>query len=126
MKKKNRRSKVKYPALDPEFNLKSRSELIEADYINKLSEEEKEWLNRFNEEYVNASFNKNPKKNLHKSKKLKKDCYDRNNSRNRDILTRAKASGKFHYIDDLTGEDRRAIQDDIELLEEAEIDTKKS
>lgn len=38
---------------------------------------------------------KNPKKNLHKTKKLIKDCFDKNNSRNRDVLTRAKASNQL-------------------------------
>jgi hypothetical protein len=69
-----------------------------------LSEEEKEWLNKFTEEYVNDNIDrKNLKKNLYaKTKKLKKDCDDRNNSRNRDILTLAKAQGKdidFHGLE---------------------------
>ena len=93
-KKQSKRSREKYPALKPEFNLKTRYELIDYDYINKLSEDEKKWLNKFTEEYTNASLDtKNPKKNLHKTKKLRKDCYDRNNARNRCILTKANATG---------------------------------
>ena len=42
-----------------------------------------------------------PKKNLHKTKAGRKDCYDRNNSRNRDVLTRQKAQNKSIYLEDI-------------------------
>ena len=75
---------------------------MDYDYLNKLSEKELEYLNKFTEEYVNASVNtKNPKKNLHKSKRLIKDCFDRNNARNRDVLTQQKAMGKHVYLDEI-------------------------
>ena len=89
----------KYPALDPKLNLKSRTELLDYDYLNKLNKSELEWLNKFTEEYTHASLDsKHPKKNLHKNKKLRTDCYNRNNSRNRDVLTRGRISNK---IDDI-------------------------
>jgi len=93
-RKQTRRNQRKYPNLEAEYNLKTRSDLIDYDYINQLSSKDKAWLDKFTKEYVNASLDsRNPKKNLHNTPELKKDCYDRNNSRNRDILTRAKASG---------------------------------
>ena len=70
--KQSRRRKEKYPALKKEFNLKRRSEFIETDYINgiydsegnevirPLTEEEKDFLNKFNEETINANFVHNP------------------------------------------------------------------
>jgi hypothetical protein len=73
--------------------------LIDYDYLDKLTPDMLEYLNQFTEEFVNASFDKNPRKNLHKSKRLRKDCYDRNNARNRDILTKAKAQGKAQTFD---------------------------
>jgi hypothetical protein len=103
-RKKNttRRSRHKFASLDPRFNLKSRAELLDFDYLHKLSEKEKEWLAKFSEEYISASFNtKSPRKNLHKNKALRKSVYDANNARNRDILTRAKASGNCYYIDEV-------------------------
>lgn len=100
MKKKNRRNSDKYPALKPELNLKTRSDLIDYDYIDKLSDKEKEWLNSFTEEYTCANFNHKGKK-LHKTKALKKDCYNRNNQRNRCILTKSKASGKLESIEEI-------------------------
>ena len=103
----------KYPALKPELNLKTRYEQIDIDYLNKLTEEEKAWLNKFMEEYVNASFQH--KNVIQKSSKHKKDSYDRNNSRNRDILTRAKATGLIVSISDIT-EDVENSNDNEDLL----------
>lgn len=99
-KKRNRRSKQKYPALNPEFNLRSRSDLIDYDYVDKLNDKDKEWLNSFTEEYTNANFNHKGKP-IQKKKEYKKDSYDRNNARNRDILTREKAQGAILYIEDI-------------------------
>jgi len=103
MEKKTKRAKVKYSALDPTVNLKTRYELIsDYDYLDKLTEQEKAWLNKFTKEYVNADLDtKHKGRNLHKSDKLKKDCYDRNNARNRCIWTKCKASGKFVSIDEV-------------------------
>ncbi len=109
-KTKSRRSRVKYPNLSPSYNLKTRSELLDYDYVDKLNDTEKAWLDKFSAEFIGASFNKeDPKKkgkrrkfkNLHKTPELVKSCYDANNSRNRDVLTRAKAMGKALYIEDV-------------------------
>lgn len=99
---KSKRAKTKYPALKPELNLKTRYDLIDYDYVNKLDENEKQWLNKFTEEYVNASLDtENIDNNFHNTQDLKRDCYRRNNARNRDILTRAKASGSYVSTDEL-------------------------
>ena len=81
--------------------MKSRSDLLDQDYMDKLSPKEKKWLNKFNKEYVSASMDENPKKNLHKTKKLRKECYDANNARNRCELTRAKASNQLNDYEEL-------------------------
>jgi len=103
MEKKTKRSKVKYSALDPTVNLKTRYELIaDYDYLDKLSDNEKAWLNKFTKEYVNADLDtKRKSKNLHRTDRLRKDCYDRNNARNRCVWTKCKASGKFVSIDEV-------------------------
>ena len=113
VKKKNRRNSAKYPALIPSLNLKTRQDLLDQDYIPKLPDTKikhcnnhngdckicnnpktqmmnpKDYLNGFNEEYVNAKMdNESPKKNKHRTK-----------ARNRDILTRQKATGRLVNYD---------------------------
>lgn len=117
MKKRNRRNNAKYPALDPDLNLKTRHDLIDYDYIDELSEKEKEWLNSFTEEYTNARFTHKGKK-IQKAKKHKKDSYDRNNARNRDILTRVKASGRLKDIETIKEEDLTINPEEQLMLKE--------
>lgn len=115
-KKQTKRSKFKYPGLDPSVNLKTRQDLIaDYDYLKKLTPKEKEWLNKFTKEYVNAEIDtKKPRRNLHKTKKLKKDCYDRNNARNRCIYTRSKASWNLKFIEDVSENTKGLIDTTIE------------
>lgn len=102
MKKKTRRDKEKYKALYPKLNLKSRQEELEVDYLDKLSEDEKEWLNKFNDEYVNAHLDrKKLKKNLHRTKKLKSEIDNRNYTRKKDVYTGEKASGRLKFLNDM-------------------------
>jgi hypothetical protein len=116
-KEKTKRNKSKYPALDPTLNLKTRYELLDYDYVNKLSEKDKAWLNKFTDEYVNDSLNREDlSKNLHNTPKLKKDCDDRNNARNRDILTRRKAAGDMNYLEDLKGDESKICTPEEQIL----------
>lgn len=79
-KKISRRSKSKYPALDPQLNLKTRFESLDFDYLDQLPEtwidpktgkkyNPKDWLNNFTNEFVHADFRSN-KKRVHKKKKV--------------------------------------------------------
>lgn len=69
------------------------------DYIDKLSDKEKKWLNKFMDEYNGANLDfKNLRKNLHKNKKLKKDCTDRVNARNRDTYAKAKITSSLYFL----------------------------
>jgi hypothetical protein len=52
----NRRSSSKYPALDKRKNLPSRQDLIDFDYLGKLSDKELTFLNNFVEETVVTNF----------------------------------------------------------------------
>jgi len=98
MKKKKKtdlRSQQKYPCLEKRFNLKLRDEFIDNDYIDgvfddkgnmvirPLNDKEKEWLNQFNREYINANFNgtseiKKTAKELMVCKKKKQTEYVKN------------------------------------------------
>ena len=125
--KTSRRNNVKYPGFNKKYNPKVNREYMEIDYLDKLTEDEKKWLHKFEEEFNGASLDfKNLKNNLHNTPELKKDCTDRKNSRNRCMYGIAKASG-------LVSDDTRYENDnkplDLTLTEEAlieYIDKKKS
>lgn len=89
-----RRKSVKYPALIKKYNVRNRHDLMDIDYLDKLSEDEKAWLNNFNEEVICAK----PKK-LYKSKKKKRELYNENNARQRDMYSRAKSDKKLVSIE---------------------------
>lgn len=111
-RKKSRRSSTKYPALEKKFTLKSRQEFLDTEYVNGvfndkgvqvirgLNEEEKEWLNKFYQETLNASFNHDEP--LIDTKEGRKECYDANNQRNRDIYNKKKSMNMLSEIDDET------------------------
>lgn len=86
-KKKTRRSEAQYPALDPQFNLKTRKDALEIDYLDNLPAEYvdpktgkkwtnkqlKQYLNDFNNESVLADFKVNEeegRKRIHKKKEV--------------------------------------------------------
>jgi len=116
--KKNNRNRTRYPGLDPSLNLKTRQEEIEDlyDYADKLNDEEKAWLNAFSNEEICANFNhKGPKLNDQSNPSVRSRIYNRNNERNRCIMTREKAQGCLNYLEDLD-------LDNSELAEEEELD----
>lgn len=112
------RSKSRFPAINPALNLKIRHDDMDQDYIDKLTDEEKDWLNRFNEEYVNTNFNHegeriHPKKYTTKTvkktgKRRKIDVYkqeseNRNNRRNNDSYAITKCNGMLKGEDSIHG-----------------------
>lgn len=129
-KKKTKRDRYKYPGLMKDATSRIRREYLDQDYINKLSHEEKEWLSNFNEEWLGAKFNHQGEV-LHKDKKEKREIYNRNNARNRCILSVAKARNQLVESEDLKSileneENRRNVNpDNIEDALIEFIDSKK-
>jgi hypothetical protein len=99
-KKKSRRSRSKHPALNPRFAPKVRKDYLDFDYLNQLSPEEKDWLNKFVDEELHASF-KNDERDLNKTQEEKRRVYSNNNSRNRDLYGVTKANRLLSGIDDV-------------------------
>lgn len=89
-----------------------KQEYYDIDYINKLSPEEKEWLSSFMEEDLGARFNHGGKK-IHKKKSQKRESFNRNNARNRDMYSIAKATGKVVDVD---------LEDAVKYWEESYVD----
>jgi hypothetical protein len=118
----NKRELTKFSALNPGVNLKTRTDLLDFDYLHKLTYEELEWLNKFTSEYVHDTLDREDlSNNLHNTPALKKDCGDRNNARNRDILTRKKAMNDDSTLEDAMG---KTIEDD-NIIKFENLDTLK-
>lgn len=95
-KQKKRRSDVKYPGLNPNYNSKIKQEYLDYDYVDQLPDEMKAFLNKFTEEYYGAALDvNNLENNLHNTQELKKDCQDRNNARNRCIYSIQRATNRL-------------------------------
>lgn len=86
------RSKEKFAALNFKRQVKTRLPQLETDYLDKLNDTEKAWLNSFLEETVITNFQHKGKKH-YKSKKAKREFYNSNNARNRCMLTKSNAMG---------------------------------
>ena len=99
--KKSKRSRSKHPALNPRFSPKVRKDYLDFDYLDQLSPEEKDWLNKFVDEELHASF-KNDERDLNQSKEDKRRVYSNNNSRNRDLYGITKANRLLSGIEDLS------------------------
>lgn len=107
-KRKKKRDITAHPGLDKKLFSKVKQEYHDMDYINQLDDKSKKWLSQFMEEHLGAQLdpdtlkNKYNRKAFHKTKKMRKDCFDRNNARQRDIYGLSKAIGK---LDDYNSED---------------------
>lgn len=117
MKRKN----IAYPGIAKNANLKSRQDNIDFDYLDRLSPNEKTWLSNFMDEYGSAWF-RHDGEILHNTPELKKSCYDKNNSRNRDLYSRSKARSHLHYLDDCVEEVSSTNDVDIQELLNKHID----
>lgn len=127
-RKVNRRTKSKYPGLDTNLNPRIRWEYMDQDYISKLSPKEKDWLNRFNEEFNGAKFDHDGTV-LHKSAKKKRECYNKNNARNRCVYSLAKARGTLDNMEvtkmEAIKSDENEVNNDVEDILIDYIDSKK-
>jgi hypothetical protein len=131
-RKKKKKVRGRWDNLKKNKNLKLRQDYIDTHYIDgmrsitgkgkgirALTEEEKDWLNKFYGEYTNASVNhESYDDQLHDNEDLVRDCYDRNNSRNRCVLNKGKAINTVDFrswgeLDQDTIEDSNLIQESL-------------
>ena len=109
-KSKTRFKKPKRELLDslkPGKNPKTRRELMDADYLHKLSEKDLNYYAKFMSEYAGAAVKKDMKTgrvakgHLHKRKDQAKELYDNNNRRNNDILGVSRVNSLLSNIEGL-------------------------
>jgi hypothetical protein len=77
------------------------------DYLKKLDDAELKFMNQFMGEYVSGAFKKTDngeysEENFHKTSEERRECYTRNNTRNRCGLTVSNATGKTYRCDDIS------------------------
>ena len=114
-KAKTRRNQLKYPALSPEHNLKTRYEEIEdmASYTHTLPPEAREWLNSYSEEEVCANFKHNGiKLNDENDPSTRSRIYGRNNQRNRCIYTKEAAQNLLINVDDIDFDNEKGLDEE--------------
>jgi hypothetical protein len=97
--KKIPRNKLKYPSFNVLRAVANRREELEVDYLDQLNDEEKAFLNQFQEEHILANF-QNKDKLLDKSDEYRKERYRANNCRNRDTYINNKVQGKLIMLDE--------------------------
>ena len=134
-KKTTKRSKVKNASLKKRYNSRVRQENIDMDYLDQLNDIDKnvklpngkmvtelEYMAIFMSEYNNASVPKQsePRKGkIHRTKALIKDCTDRNNWRNNDLISAVRAENKmvkgdYSSLIDLLDEEHTPSQNEQE------------
>lgn len=116
-KKKLKRKKIRDP-LNPAHQTRPRRDYIDYDYINKLDPKAREFLAKFTDEFYGGAFLKTEsgyysKKNIHRTAKLRRNCYNRNDASKRCIFTLAKITEKLQDFDAYT-ESYEAISDGFE------------
>lgn len=122
-KKKTKKNQTKWGL---EFNVFNRGirQYLDIDYVNKLSPEDKEFLNNFIQTYYNNVFpkksKKGPKTNMFdKAGIARKEIFDQTNARNRDIYTTGyhvhdyqKMEGNEH-LDSIFDLDRESHEEEL-------------
>ena len=98
--------------LKPTTHRKHVRDYIDQDYIGLLSEEDKAWLNSFNNEYYKSFFPKN-EEHLHNTTELKRAVYSAKNARNRDLYAIKMCSGMIYSDQDTTEVGKDTAEDDL-------------
>lgn len=72
------------------------------DYLAKLGPKDAAWMAKFIREYLNGNVKKGDRSALHYKAQLRKDCYNRKNLQNNDLMSILNANGRIDRIDSTT------------------------
>ncbi len=128
--KKNKRNQHKYPTLVREVNSRVRQEYMDYDYVNQLSDGEKQWLDDFNKEYYCANVGRQADEGKDnrfiKGRDQVKERTDANNKRNNDlygnIRNKVGATKLLNYDDAIGIIDDMSSNRDPDQMEDALIE----
>ena len=125
-KKVTKRERSKYPNLDRSVNTKRLRYYIDNNrymdgvknehgqtVIREMSEEEKQWLNKFNGEYYNGSFNEDDSKNLHQTLATKEEIES-----HRDMIRELKSELKYTKDPEQYRELKMVVDEQVEILKD--------
>ena len=73
--------------IDEELSFKLLDKIIKSNYTDQKSMDELAYITKFNNEFHKNVVKKDDPEALHNTEELRKDLYDRENSRNRDIMS---------------------------------------
>jgi len=108
-KSKSNYNKQKYASFNVKYQVGVRKELLsDIDYIDKLSDEDKDWLNRYLQETVVANFNHGGE-SIIKDQKLRREIYKENNKRNSDVYSLGKSKGSLFYNKEAESENQQTM-----------------
>lgn len=113
-RKAQKRDLTNLPGLKKNLFSKIKQEYHDMDYIDKLSDKDKAWLSAFMEEDLGANLNHKGKK-IYRKKDSKRECFRRNNQRNRDLYSLIRATGRIDY--NITGDKIDKMLDDKQDLD---------
>lgn len=76
--------------IDEELSYELLNKIIDSNFKDQASMDALAYITKFNNEYYKNVVKKDDPTALHNTPALRKDCYDRQNARNRDIISREK------------------------------------
>jgi flagellar motor protein MotB len=133
-KKKNKLSKIKknvrLKSLNPGYATRVRKELLDADYLKDLNDEELKWYAQFTDEWTAGAISKGKTGivkpgHIHRTNKQAKELYDANNKRNNDVFGVTKANFLMTELNTKVGVEDSEIESrqitNVNLTEQAVV-----
>ena len=132
--KKSKLSKIKknvrLKSLNPKYATRVRKDLLDADYLKQLNEEELKWYAQFTDEWTAGAISKGKTGivkpgHIHRTNKQAKELYDANNKRNNDVFGVTKANFLMTELNTKVGVEDSEIESrqitNVNLTEQAVI-----
>jgi hypothetical protein len=114
-KKTSKRKRTKYPGLNKNCYSRIKQEFFDLDYVDKLSEEEKQWMNDFMNGHLGANTKDTP---IFPNYEDKQKCWKMNNDRNIDTYSIKRVTGELSDVATMPEEKTEYIDELIAYIDE--------